>query len=335
MQGIILASGRGERFWPLTAYTPKPLLPLVNLPLLEHLLSALSEAGCTEIYVSIGYAADQTYDFLSTIELPSAITPVLAEDWEHGPFASFQAVLPYLSTDEPVILVPTDLYVSPQDLHLLISTSSPMALLFDPQKKQAGSQVTMNRSNQITELTQSQSILPEAFPNLPALRAMPNFLDQPLPEDLNFSFTVFTVLQHWLAEGGQIQGIPTTTLTWADIDTPHDLVRLNHHLLTDGWPPYQHPPGMLVPKGKSLEGPLETANLALGPHSQIHGPVLLGTHIQVGENCLIRDGSTLGNHTVIEANSELAQCITLAHTQVPSNVDLRAAVLDAHGSIVH
>ena len=335
MQGIILASGRGERFWPLTEYTPKPLLPLVNLPLLEHLLSALSEAGCTQIYVSIGYAADQMHDFLSTIELSSAITPVLAEDWEYGPFASFQAVIPYLSTDEPFILVPADLYVSPQNLQLLISTPSPMAMLFDPQKKQSGSQVKLNRSNQITELFQSKTILPEAFPNLPALRAMPKFLDQPLPEGPNISYSVFTMLQHWLAEGGDIQGIPITTTAWADVDTPHELVRLNHYLLTDGWPPYQRPPGRFIPAGKSLEGPLDTANLILGRHSQIQGPVLFGAHVQVGENCLIRDGSTLGGNTVIHSNSELAQCITLPHTQVPSNVDLRAAVLDAHGSILH
>jgi NDP-sugar pyrophosphorylase family protein len=335
LQAIILASGRGKRFWPLTEYTPKPLLPVVNRPLLEHLLSALNEAGCSEIYVTIGYAADQLHDFLSTITISSAITPVLAQDWEQGPLASFQSVIPHLSPEEPFILVPADLFISPQDLHLLISTPSPMAVLIDSLNKQPGSQVKMNESHLITELTHSTTVLLDAIPNLPALRATPQFLDKNLSAELMSSPTVFAMLRYWLAKGGEIQGVPITTMNWADIDTPHDLVRLNYHLLTDGWSPQLSSLGTYLPKGESLEGPLETATLTLGCHSQIRGPVLLGAQVQVGENCLIHDGTTLGDNTHIAANSELAQCITLSQTQVPSNVDLRAAVLDAHGSIVH
>jgi NDP-sugar pyrophosphorylase family protein len=298
-------------------------------------LSALNKAGCSEIYVTIGYAADQLHDFLSTISIPSAITPVLAQEWEQGPLASFQAVIPYLSTKDPFILVPADLFISSQNLQLLISTPSPMAILFDPVTKQSGSQIKIDESHQITELIQSTTVLLDAVPNLPALRAPPQFLDQNLSAELISSPTVFALLRHWLAEGGAIQGIPITAMNWADIDTPHDLVRLNHHLLTDGWSPQLHPSGTYLPKGESLEGPVEEATLTMGRHSQIQGPVLLGTQVQVGENCLIHDGTTLGDNTNVAANSELARCITLPHTQVPSNVDLRAAVLDAYGSIVH
>jgi NDP-sugar pyrophosphorylase family protein len=127
LQAIILASGRGERFRPLTDYTPKPLLPLSNRPLLEHLVTALSEAGSSEIFVTIGYAADQIRDFLATTTITSTIIPVLAQDWKQGPFASFQAVLPHLTADAPFVLVPADLYTSPRNLQSLISTSAEMA----------------------------------------------------------------------------------------------------------------------------------------------------------------------------------------------------------------
>jgi NDP-sugar pyrophosphorylase family protein len=210
-----------------------------------------------------------------------------------------------------------------------------MAVLFDPVNKQPGSHVKMNESHQITELIQSTTVLNDAFPNLPALRATLQFLDKNLSAERISSPTVFAILRHWLAKGGEIQGVPITSTNWADIDTPHDLLRQNYYLLTDGWSPQLNPSGTYLPQGQSLEGPLENATLALGRHSQIQGPVLLGTQVQVGENCLIHDGTTLGDNTIVAANSELAQCITLPQSQVPSNVDLRAAVLDAHGTIVH
>ena len=47
MKAIVLAGGEGTRLRPLTWTTPKPLLPIVNRPLLEHQLSWLAGHGVT------------------------------------------------------------------------------------------------------------------------------------------------------------------------------------------------------------------------------------------------------------------------------------------------
>src|SRR5207249_2373354 len=52
MKALILMGGAGTRLRPLTLSTPKPLLPLVNRPLLEYQLAAIHAAGIREVILS-------------------------------------------------------------------------------------------------------------------------------------------------------------------------------------------------------------------------------------------------------------------------------------------
>ena len=45
MQALILAGGKGTRLRPLTVYTPKPIVPLVNRPFLLYQIDVLRKAG--------------------------------------------------------------------------------------------------------------------------------------------------------------------------------------------------------------------------------------------------------------------------------------------------
>jgi mannose-1-phosphate guanylyltransferase len=58
VKAIVLAGGEGTRLRPLTWTTPKPLLPIVNRPFLEHQLSWLAGHGVTEVVLSLGYKSD-------------------------------------------------------------------------------------------------------------------------------------------------------------------------------------------------------------------------------------------------------------------------------------
>lgn len=61
MKLIILAAGKGERLWPLTRNTPKPLIEVSEgTTLLEEQLHRVSESGVfKEVVVVTGYLADQ------------------------------------------------------------------------------------------------------------------------------------------------------------------------------------------------------------------------------------------------------------------------------------
>jgi MurNAc alpha-1-phosphate uridylyltransferase len=52
MKAMILAAGRGERMRPLTDHTPKPLLPVLNKPLIEYHIERLAEAGYQDLVIN-------------------------------------------------------------------------------------------------------------------------------------------------------------------------------------------------------------------------------------------------------------------------------------------
>lgn len=64
MKAMILAAGKGERMRPLTLHTPKPLLPVGGLPLIEHHIRALAAAGFTELVINHAWLGEQIEAYL-------------------------------------------------------------------------------------------------------------------------------------------------------------------------------------------------------------------------------------------------------------------------------
>ncbi|MGH9800909.1 MAG: nucleotidyltransferase family protein, partial [Blastocatellia bacterium] len=62
MQALILAGGEGTRLRPLTIYTPKPVVPIVNRPFLFYQIDLLKRAGIKEITLSLSYKPDKISD---------------------------------------------------------------------------------------------------------------------------------------------------------------------------------------------------------------------------------------------------------------------------------
>ncbi|HSE41277.1 MAG TPA: sugar phosphate nucleotidyltransferase [Acidobacteriota bacterium] len=53
--GVILAAGKGTRMFPFTARWPKPILPIMGKPLLQHQIEMLNSVGIRQIFVVIGH----------------------------------------------------------------------------------------------------------------------------------------------------------------------------------------------------------------------------------------------------------------------------------------
>jgi mannose-1-phosphate guanylyltransferase len=60
---MILAAGKGARVRPITDYVPKPMIPIVNRPVMEFLIELLREHGFDEILVSTSYLANQIENY--------------------------------------------------------------------------------------------------------------------------------------------------------------------------------------------------------------------------------------------------------------------------------
>ena len=56
---VILAAGEGRRLAPLTNRRPKPMVPVANRPLLEHVVEAVTGAGIDRILLVVGYEQER------------------------------------------------------------------------------------------------------------------------------------------------------------------------------------------------------------------------------------------------------------------------------------
>lgn len=58
MKAVVLVGGFGTRLRPLTATTPKQMLPIVDRPMIEYVVSSLARAGVGEVILALGYKDD-------------------------------------------------------------------------------------------------------------------------------------------------------------------------------------------------------------------------------------------------------------------------------------
>ncbi len=63
VEAVIMAGGKGTRLRPLTENTPKPLLPVGDKPIMEHLIDRLISFGIKRIHISVNYLGDQIKDY--------------------------------------------------------------------------------------------------------------------------------------------------------------------------------------------------------------------------------------------------------------------------------
>jgi len=55
MKAIVLSAGEGTRLRPLTLDRPKPMLPVGDMPVLEHTIRLLRRHAITEIAINLHY----------------------------------------------------------------------------------------------------------------------------------------------------------------------------------------------------------------------------------------------------------------------------------------
>ena len=55
---VIMAGGFGTRMKPLTNVIPKPLIPIGDCSILEHIMKSFHDYGCQDFHVSVNYKAD-------------------------------------------------------------------------------------------------------------------------------------------------------------------------------------------------------------------------------------------------------------------------------------
>ncbi len=63
MRAVLMAGGSGTRLRPLTCELPKPMVPVLNRPIAEHIVNLLKRHGITEIIATLHYLPDVMKDY--------------------------------------------------------------------------------------------------------------------------------------------------------------------------------------------------------------------------------------------------------------------------------
>ena len=110
---ILMASGLGTRMRPLTDNTPKPLIRVGDLPMIETVINALQCANVKNIYVVVGYLAEQ-FDYLCT-KYPN-VKLINNLDYESVNNISSIYYAREILTKDDCFICEADLYVSNPDI---------------------------------------------------------------------------------------------------------------------------------------------------------------------------------------------------------------------------
>src|SRR5512139_1533049 len=108
MRAVVMAGGEGSRLRPLTLDRPKPLLPVVNRPLLAHILHLLKQHGITDVVLTLQYLPAQIQDFFGDGKSLGMNIEYVIEETPLGTAGSVKYAEAFLSNSEPFLVISGD-----------------------------------------------------------------------------------------------------------------------------------------------------------------------------------------------------------------------------------
>jgi dTDP-glucose pyrophosphorylase/CBS domain-containing protein len=105
LQAVVMAGGFGRRLAPLTGDTPKPMLPVGDRPLLQHIIEQLRDAGIQHVNVATHYLAEVISDHFGDGHAFGVEIDYVSEDEPLGTAGALGLV----EVDGPILVVNADL----------------------------------------------------------------------------------------------------------------------------------------------------------------------------------------------------------------------------------
>jgi NDP-sugar pyrophosphorylase family protein len=90
MRAVILAGGLGTRLRPYTTVIPKPLVPLGDRPILEHIILRLHSHGVQRVDLCVSHLGELIQAYFSQVALPEDLE--LHWHWEDEPLGTAGAL---------------------------------------------------------------------------------------------------------------------------------------------------------------------------------------------------------------------------------------------------
>jgi mannose-1-phosphate guanylyltransferase/phosphomannomutase len=107
MKGVIMAGGFGTRLKPLTINRPKPMVPVANRPLMEHIVDLLRNHGITDLVSILYFQPDHITQHFGDGSAFGVKMQYITADADYGTAGAVRNAI-HLIGDEPVIVISGD-----------------------------------------------------------------------------------------------------------------------------------------------------------------------------------------------------------------------------------
>jgi mannose-1-phosphate guanylyltransferase len=334
MDAVVLVGGSGTRLRPLTLRTPKPMLPLVDRPLLAYLFDQLAAAGVERAILACGYLPDALVAHFGT---GGAAASGLALEYVIEPEPLGTAGAARLAAagrvSEPFLLLNGDI-LSEHDLGALValhrarSATATLALVQvdDPsrygvvEREEDG---TVLRFVEKPEPGESASDLVNAG----AYVLEPSVLEL-IPEGRAVSIEreVFPLLV-----GRGLAALPLSGY-WSDVGTPESYLAAHRQLLAHGLGGRPGPAGV-DPSAVIREGAEVLAPSYVGTGAILHAGVRVGPLASIGHGAVIGTGSVV-ERAVVQAGARVGEGCTIRDCVVGEGFELGDGAVPVAASLL-
>jgi mannose-1-phosphate guanylyltransferase len=316
MKAAVLAAGLGTRLKPLTDICPKPLLPVLNRPLLGVVLAQLEAAGCFQVALNTHHLADQVHDFLRS-EPWSFLLSVSHEPEILGTGGGLRQLGEVLR-EGPFLAINADI-LTDLDLAEVYRAHRPGAvstlMLHDcPAYNNvwvAGDAVVSIGSPPPGGVTDAK---PLAYTGVQVVApGMTNYLPPAgQPADLVCAW------REAIAAGERLVYLKVSGHFWQDLGTPENYLTAHRRLLSGASPKL----GRYFP---DLTDPFIGPGARIGAGAQFGGGVCLGAETVAGEGAFLKN-TVVWERAVIAPGVELEDCIVASGVQVKDSARGRVLV---------
>ncbi len=342
MKAVILAAGKGERLEPITHTRPKPLIPVLDKPLLLYIVESLVKAGVNELVIVVGYMADKVREEINKAKITLKKTFVYQEE-QKGTGHALKLVEKHVGS-EPFILIYGDLFINENVINKVLNTSdygkyNTMALTKVANPKEYG--VVVTEGDRVKDVIEKPSSPPTNTINAGIYVLKPevfSYLDK-IGLSSRGEYELTDALKLMLKDNVEIRYTILSADEWFEIGKPWDLLSLHERLLSRL-------------SGGIIQGDVEDYVKIKGPviirkgavirsGTYIIGPVFIGEDAVVGPNSFIRPysvigrGSRIGNAVEVK-NSTLMEYVHAQHLSyigdsiVCEHVNLGAGTITAN-----
>ena len=304
MKAVVMAGGEGSRLRPLTSRRPKPLAPVANKPVMEHIVDLLRRHGVTEIVSTLHYLADEIESYFGNGSEFGVSMQYVVEDTPLGTAGAVKLAEDILG-DAPFMIISGDA-LTDLDLtalvadHVRTGATATITLQRAPNPLEFGVVIT-DENSRITRFLEKPSwgeIFSDTI-NTGIYVLDPIVLDyMERGKAYDFSRDIFPRLLH---EGKLISGYVTTDY-WTDIGNLQQYQQANYDALGGKLrleiPGQETRPGVWMGEGCRID-----------PAANVVAPVALGRNVTIEAGATVGADTVLGNSTIVAKHALVQRTI--------------------------